>query len=453
MEGTQVAEDVGTVGTASQTETDPTALLTIEGLTKHYDISGGWLDTVLDEREIVHAVEDVDLTLYEGETLAIVGESGCGKSTLGRSVLNLDTPTTGSVRYRGTDLARLSQKEMRPYRRQLQMIFQDPLGPLNPRQTIGSLLRAPLEVHDIGASKADRTEIVSAMLERMGLKTTHIDRYPHQFSGGQQQRIGIARALMLEPELIVADEPVSALDVSVQAQILNLLKELRAEMRLSMLFIAHDLSVVRHIANRVAVMYLGEIVEISPVEEVFTNPQHPYTQALLTAVPRIDATKRTDRTILRGTVPSPVDPPVGCRFHTRCPAVIPPPSWEGDQEAFRRAFAFRMHVKNEHVDTESVRDRLRSEGTDPTEEEVANAIHESILEGSLETLPDAAAMAIREATWALANDNQADARRRLAEAFPSPCIDDSPVEHTVGNGHTTWCHRAVQADGGEPPEM
>ncbi|MFB9808403.1 ABC transporter ATP-binding protein [Haladaptatus pallidirubidus] len=295
--------------TKSEKRTGSEPLLTVRGLKKYFDQSNGVLDRLVGDTGHVRAVDGVDLTVHEGETLAIVGESGCGKSTLGRTVLNLHDATAGSVTYHGEDITELSAGEMRPHRRNLQMIFQDPLASLNPRQTVGEILTAPMEVHGIGADGEERLERAKELLERVGLKPAHIERYPNQFSGGQQQRVGIARALSLEPELIIADEPVSALDVSVQAQILNLLDELQDEFGLSLVFIAHNLSVVRHVADRVAVMYLGQIVETAPVAELYDNPQHPYTKSLLSAVPRIDPGDRDERIILEGTVPSPLNPP------------------------------------------------------------------------------------------------------------------------------------------------
>ena len=236
-------------------------LLEVEGLVKHFDQADGLLDQIFGPPPKVQAVDGVDLTVSEGETLAVVGESGCGKSTLGKTILNVETPTDGIVRYDGDEISSLSERKLRPYRRDMQMIFQDPLASLNPRQTVGNILRAPMEVHDIGDDKEDRTTRARALLERVGLERGHIDRYPHQFSGGQQQRIAVARALSLDPKLLIADEPVSALDVSVQAQILNLLEELQEEFDIAVMLITHDLSVVRHIADRVAVMYLGKLVE------------------------------------------------------------------------------------------------------------------------------------------------------------------------------------------------
>ncbi|RBI62510.1 peptide ABC transporter ATP-binding protein [halophilic archaeon] len=427
----------------TRTDADAAAdpLLAVEGLKKHFDQSNGILDRLAGDDATVKAVDGVDLTVREGETLAVVGESGCGKSTLGRTILNLEDATAGSVRYRGEELADKSDGEMRPYRRDLQMIFQDPLAALNPRQTVGEILTAPMEVHDIGADDDDRLERAKDLLERVGLKPGHADRYPNQFSGGQQQRVGIARALSLEPELIIADEPVSALDVSVQAQILNLLDELQDDLGLSLVFIAHNLSVVRHVADRVAVMYLGEIVETAPVDELFENPQHPYTRSLLSAVPRIDPDDRDERIILEGTVPSPMDPPSGCRFHTRCPVVIPPDDWTGTEEEFRDAFAFRNHVLSAELDREAAKDRLRAEGRGTDEGSVAAYLVEQLLPRDPGDLPPEAADAVRAAADELAAGNRESAETVVSEAFPSPCERETPETVAAAPDHVAACHR------------
>ncbi|MFB6221642.1 MAG: ABC transporter ATP-binding protein, partial [Halolamina sp.] len=377
----------------------------------------------------------------EGETLAVVGESGCGKSTLGQTLLNLHGATDGSVQFRGDELTGLSDREMRPYRRRMQMIFQDPLASLNPRQTVGDIVTAPMEVHDIGEDAEDRLERAEALLERVGLEAAHVDRYPTQFSGGQQQRVGVARALAVEPELIVADEPVSALDVSVQAQILELLEELQAEFGLSLLFITHDLSVVHQVADRVAVMYLGEIVETGPVREMFNDPEHPYTKSLLSAVPRIDPSARQDRIILEGTVPSPIDPPEGCRFHTRCPAVIPNDAWTGSQQAFRHAFTFRNRVEAGELDPDAVRTRLEAELGETDDDTVADRLIENALPGDLSDLPEAATEPIRTAAQQVAAGDEDDATGTVQEAFPSPCVAEAPRTVKPAPNRTAACHR------------
>ena len=292
-------------------------LLEVENVTKHFPITEG----IVFRHEVasVKALDGVSLRVRRGETLGIVGESGCGKSTLARVIMRLLEPTGGTVRFDGRDITHLSEQDLRPVRRELQMIFQDPYASLNPRKRVGFIVSEPLEVHRIG-TEAERKRRVQDLLEVVGLNPEHYNRFPHEFSGGQRQRIGVARALALNPKLIVADEPVSALDVSVQAQILNLLKDLQAEFGLTYVFIAHDLSVVRHISDRVAVMYLGKLVELSPAEELYTRPIMPYTEALLSAVPvpDPDLAEKRERIVLEGDVPSPINPPSGCRFHPRC---------------------------------------------------------------------------------------------------------------------------------------
>ena len=293
-------------------------LLEVTDLVKHFPIKSG----MVIDREVarVRAVDGVSFTLREGETLGLVGESGCGKSTLCRAILQLTTPTSGSVRFAGQELVGRSRRELRPMRRQMQMIFQDPFASLNPRKRVGQIVGDPLALHGI-ASGAELKRQVQDLLDRVGLNAEHYNRFPHEFSGGQRQRIGIARALALRPKLIVADEPVSALDVSVQAQIINLLEDVQDEFGLSYLFVAHDLGVVRHVSDRIAVMYLGKIVENSGADELYDKPIHPYTNALLSAVPIPDPKRNSarERLVLEGDVPSPIDPPPGCRFHTRCP--------------------------------------------------------------------------------------------------------------------------------------
>ncbi|AYG80661.1 Oligopeptide transport ATP-binding protein OppF [Streptomyces hundungensis] len=294
------------------------AILEVRDLVKHYPLTQG----VLLKKQVgaVRAVDGVSFDLAAGETLGIVGESGCGKSTVARMLVNLERPTAGRISYKGEDITRMSGRALKAVRRNIQMVFQDPYTSLNPRMTVGDIIGEPYEIHPEVAPKGDRRRKVQDLLDVVGLNPEYINRYPHQFSGGQRQRIGIARGLALRPEIIVADEPVSALDVSVQAQVVNLLDRLQSEFALSYVFIAHDLSIVRHISDRVGVMYLGRVVEIGRDEEIYEHPTHPYTQALLSAVPLPDpsARERRERIILTGDVPSPANPPSGCRFRTRC---------------------------------------------------------------------------------------------------------------------------------------
>jgi len=290
-------------------------ILEVRNLVKHFPITKGFI--VQRQVGAVKAVDGVTFSIRRGETLGLVGESGCGKTTTGRVILRLMEPTSGEAIFEGRNIFKLSKEDLRKMRRDMQIIFQDPYSSLNPRMTVGDIIGEPLEIHNLARGK-EKLRRVQELLEVVGLSPYHVNRYPHEFSGGQRQRIGIARALAVNPKLIICDEPVSALDVSIQAQVLNLLQELQKEFGLTYLFIAHDLSVVKHISDRIAVMYLGKIAEVAEADEMFENPQHPYTEALLSAVPIPDPGMRRERIILPGDVPSPVNPPQGCRFHTRC---------------------------------------------------------------------------------------------------------------------------------------
>jgi oligopeptide transport system ATP-binding protein len=332
-------------------------LLRVEHLKKYFAVRHGVFSR---QTGVVSAVDDISFSVDAGETLGLVGESGCGKSTTGRTIMRLIEPTEGEITFDGTDVRALSGAKLKAFRRQVQIIFQDPYASLNPRFTIGEIVMEPLVIHGMG-TKSEQTRRAKELLDIVGLNPEHINRYPHEFSGGQRQRIGIARALALNPKLIVCDEPVSALDVSIQAQVLNLLDRLQDEMGLTYLFIAHDLSVVQHISDRVAVMYLGKIVEISGWQDLYTNPNHPYTQSLLSAVPIPDpeVQKERQRILLPGDPPSPIDPPSGCRFHTRCPIAQFPicadeepllrDVGEGHEAACHFAKPFPIDVRSERI--------------------------------------------------------------------------------------------------------
>jgi oligopeptide transport system ATP-binding protein len=292
------------------------SLLRVENLKVHFPVKHGVFSRV---KNWVKAVDDVSLTVGEGETVGLVGESGCGKTTLGRAIIRLLEPTAGKVEFEGTDIATLSGSELRTKRKRFQMIFQDPYGSLNPRMTVGQIIGEPIDIHGLATTRADKEKRIAQLLADVGLNSMHSQRYPHEFSGGQRQRIGIARALAVKPKLIVCDEPVSALDVSVQAQIINLLQDLQREHGLAYLFIAHDLAVVEHISQRIVVMYLGKVVEQGDAKTIVNTPQHPYTKALISAIPVVDPDSKRQRIVLPGDVPSPINPPSGCPFHPRCP--------------------------------------------------------------------------------------------------------------------------------------
>lgn len=314
-----MSETAATPKTAAAKSNGQETLLEVRHLRKYFPIRGGIFSRVVGN---VKAVEDISFNIKRGEVVGLVGESGSGKTTVGRSILRLIEPTAGEVKFEGVDVTTLSKGQMREYRKKMQIIFQDPFASLNPRMSVGDIIGEAMTIHNLARGR-DRDEKVASLLERVGLSANHMRRYPHEFSGGQRQRIGIARALAVNPSFIVADEPVSALDVSIQAQVVNLLQDLKEELGLTLLFIAHDLGVVEYISDHVIVMYLGRIMEIAPGRELYANPIHPYTEALLSAVPIPDPTLRRERIILQGDIPSPINPPSGCVFRTRCPIATP----------------------------------------------------------------------------------------------------------------------------------
>jgi peptide/nickel transport system ATP-binding protein len=410
------------------------AILSVRNLKKHYPVRSGLLRRVTGH---VKAVDGVSFDVREGETVGLVGESGCGKSTTATSLLRLEEPTGGEVFFEGEDITEYDTDEQKEFRRRAQMVFQDPNSAFDPRMTVGESVAEPLAIH--GLRDAERQEeIVADLLERVGLSADDVDRYPHEFSGGQKQRIALARSLILNPDLLVADEPVSALDVSVQAEILSLLDDLQAELDLSMLLISHDLGVVRQVCDRVGVMYLGEIVEIGATEELFENPQHPYTEALLASIPDPDPRNRGDAVELTGDVPDPSNPPTGCSFHTRCPRVVPPEEYDFPENAFREVLDFRLAAESDDLGEEEFRDAsdVRDEFGLPPE------------------LPDADAEAVLSAAIddVLAGD-VAGAAGRLREAFTTVCEREKPELAETGTGHPAACHLHDTASEHAPPEL
>ncbi len=430
---------MSTQTTRETTETGE-ALLEVRELKKYYD-DGGLIG------DPVQAVDGVSFDLQKGETLGVVGESGCGKTTLGRTILGLEEATGGEVVADGRDVTAISGSDRREWQRDAQMVFQDPDSSLNDRMTVGEIIREPLDAHDWRTAEARRARVFE-LIEKVGLREEHYYRYPHQFSGGQRQRIGIARALALEPEFIVLDEPVSALDVSVQARIINLLDELQSELGLTYLFIAHDLSVVRHICDRVAVMYLGNVVELGPTESVYTDPSHPYTVSLLSAIPGSFGPDR-DRITLRGTPPSPRNPPTGCRFVTRCPAKVRPDEYADlPEDAWTGIEEFHTVLRARARADDGLLERLKAA--------LGASVGENITETTQELFGDvelgSAQPVVDEAVETAQGGDDSGAAALVREEFGSICNEEEPDEYVVdSDGRLSQCVR--HEDGYDAPEV
>ncbi|MFC5133627.1 MULTISPECIES: ABC transporter ATP-binding protein [Haloferacaceae] len=421
-------------------------LVSVEDLEKHFDPEDSFLDKLLNlETPPVQAVDGVSFDIKRGETFGLVGESGCGKSTIGKTILRLLEPTGGATYFEDENIYEMDKSELNTLRQDIQIVFQDPFSSLNPRLTVGEIVREPLDIHDIG-TKAERREKVVAMLERVGLSEDQIDRYPREFSGGQRQRICIARALVLEPEFILLDEPVSALDVSVQAQVLNLLDDLQKEFGLTYLFIAHDLGVVRYICDRVAVMYLGRLVEIGPTDMIFDDPQHPYTRALLESIPRADLQEQ-HRTIegVSGDVPSPRNPPNGCRFHTRCRDVIQPPDFEFEQETWQNLVTLQHRLE---TNPRSLSEYTIDEDTSDKETIARHASRIREVFG-LPTLNSDAESVINKAAHLAVQGNFSEAHQTLNNAFTTICRTRDPSGIDIGEDREVACFLCYD----EPPSI
>lgn len=419
----------------SDSATDPgeDPFVSVRGLRTYYEsdrLLGG---------QPVKAVDGVSFDIDRGETVGIVGESGCGKTTLGRSVLQLEDVDDGRVFFDGRDVTQLGRRELKSWRQEAQMVYQNPDTAVNERMTVGQIVREPLDIHDWGTD-AERRERVADLLEKVGLDEEHYHRYPHQFSGGERQRIGIARALAPEPEFIILDEPVSALDVSVQAKILNLLTRLQKELNLTYMLIAHDLSVVRHVCDRVGVMYLGKLMEFGPTEDLFRSPSNPYTRALLSAIPHPDPSVSRDRITLRGSPPSPRDPPSGCVFSTRCPFKIRPDEHAsvGD-EGWARIEEFRAVLRERARDADGLVEKVKHgvgmSGQVTPIREVRDDLFDDV------TLPEAARERIDEATATAVTEDAAAATAVLDEAFGTVCETSTPDVHATGSDRLSRCHR------------
>ncbi len=400
-------------------------ILEVDGLKKHFPVNEGWIASMMravagGEQDVVHAVDGVSFELQEGETLGLAGESGCGKTTTGMSLVKLHDPTDGEIRYRGTSLEEMSGEELDGFRQNAQMIFQDPFESLNPRMTVYDTIAEPLRIHDIG----NETARVKRALEFAELQPAeqYFDDYPHELSGGQRQRLAIARALVLDPDFIVADEPVSMLDVSLRAGVLSLLERMTDEFGLSVVYISHDLSLLRHMCDRIAIMYMGRIVEIGDTEDVISNPQHPYTKSLIDAVPVPDPTADRDRVELSGEVGDAVEVPTGCRFRGRCPSIIPPDGIEIDQAAFREISSFRYRLEDGTIDPASIREDLDGDRSDTA------AFKRKLREKHFtHELAGANEATVDDALETLASGDTEAARETLADRFATVCERDDPA--------------------------
>ncbi len=420
-------------------------LLEIRNLKKYFDNEQSLVNKLLNNTtEPVKAVDGVSFDIIHGETLGLVGESGCGKSTVGKTILRLHEATGGKVVFDNKNIFEMNRKELKQYRRQSQLVFQEPFDSINPRMTIRDCLSEPLRVHDIG-TKSERDERIKQLLEDVGLSADYVDRYVHEFSGGQCQRIAIARALAVQPDLIVLDEPVSALDVSVQAQILNLLSDIQDEFNITFLFISHNLSAIQHICDRVAVMYLGQVCELASVETIFSNPSHPYTEALLENISRADPDDRhREREMLTGDVPSPRNPPSGCRFRTRCPKIIPPEDMTVDQKNWRGIMFFKQKLNSDTINLNQVERMYNLDSYDTQWTDLNRDKQVEILKEHYDlplTVEDVRLQEVLTTTCRYVCDERyGEARQLLSEAFVSICEIEKPEEIELKPGHTVHCH-------------
>jgi peptide/nickel transport system ATP-binding protein len=414
-------------------------LLDVRGLEKHYPITEGVLKKQVGS---VRAVDGISFAIDRGETLGLVGESGCGKSTAAENILRLEDPTGGEVYFDGQDVTGIEGERLKRFRRRAQIVFQDPTSSFDPRMSVGESITEPLLIHGM-RDRERRREIGQNLLERVGLSADDYGRYPHEFSGGQKQRIGLARSLVLNPDLIVADEPVSALDVSIKTAILNLIDDLQQEFDLSILLISHDMGVVRQVCDRVAVMYLGKIVELGPTEQLFDDPQHPYTQALISSIPRPDPNQRGESVRLSGTVPSPSNPPSGCRFHTRCPQVIQPEGYSFEQAEWRSLMDVRHRLETGELDLDAIRELQLAEG-----DEDGSSVDTETLKGGVREefdLPATLSSQSAEAVFAEALDQVVEeefgaAASLLAEEFETVCEREEPPLDGTAAGQLAACH-------------